>query len=269
MPTDLPSPTYTDQQVVAATGLHVDSLRKLITWGAVRPAQSGGGRGRVRLWTTRQALRISVTAQFASSGFSLQMAHTLTYCIPLDSLLSMYDPETLVIALAERRRKNPNAPDDNELLDVLTKPSQPENWPLPGEFDGSETLIVDGRFLYSDAYGDNPTLMAEIDPERQRVVPYSDPLRGTFYDDTLEKQSTPDVSQIDKASLLIDRKYLSAKGRQALSGGEFPAPSQIIHKLLCRSLLSINTALGLVLCVRKLRGLPTTYNPSEIVRYDE
>jgi hypothetical protein len=254
---------YTDQQIIAATGMPVDSLRRLITWGAVRPAQSGGGRGRVRLWTTRQALRISVTAQFASAGFSLQMAHSLTYCIPLDQLLSLYDPETLTIALADRRRRKGNDADGNDLLDVLTTRKQPKIWPIPGQYEGSETIIVDGRFLYSDAYGDTPTLMAEIDNERQRVVPYSDPLRATFYDEALERESSSDVVQIDKGSLLIDRKYLGPKGRKALFDNALPAPSQVDSNLLCKSRLSINLALGFVLCVRALRGLPTTYSPCE------
>src|SRR5216684_6744624 len=83
---------FTDEQVTNACNLHIDNLRRLITWGAVCPVQSGGGRGRVRQWTARQALRISVTAQFVEAGFSLQMSHTITYCLPLDDLLYAYDP---------------------------------------------------------------------------------------------------------------------------------------------------------------------------------
>jgi hypothetical protein len=250
---------YADQQVIAATGMPIDSLRRLITWGAVKPAQAGGGRGRVRLWTTRQALRISATAQFAGAGFSLQMAHTLTYCFPLDRMVTLYDPEVLKQALEAHQRKFPSDPTEgtDNLLLMLTTKKHLTSWPLPGDYYGSETLIVDGRFLYSDVFGDRPTLMAEIDPDRQRVIPYFDTLEPKFYDDVVEAELETDVSRIDKRSLLIDRKSLSGK-RATL---RVSAPSQINSLVLCKSVLSINLALGFTICVRKLQGLPVAYKP--------
>src|SRR5262249_55086916 len=122
---ELLSPKYTDAQVLDATGLPIDSLRRLITWGAVRPAQAGGGRGRVRLGTTRQALRITATAQFTAAGFSLQMAHTLTYCVPLDGLMGIFDPEELAAGLAKRRRQKKESvglDGLDSLLKLLTDP---------------------------------------------------------------------------------------------------------------------------------------------------
>ena len=68
---------FTDEQVTEACNLHVDNLRKLITWGAVIPAQAGGGRGRVRLWTMGHVRRISITASIQNAGFSLRLAHTI------------------------------------------------------------------------------------------------------------------------------------------------------------------------------------------------
>jgi hypothetical protein len=264
-------PLYTDQQVIAATGMPVDSLRRLITWGAVKPAQSGGGRGRVRLWTTRQALRISTTAQFADAGFSLRMAHTLTYCFPLDRLVTLYDPETLRTGIEEHKRKFPDDPTEgtDTLLRMLTsKTRRPGEWPLPGEYEGSETVILDRRYLFSDVFGDAPTFMAEIDLDRQKVVPYHGALVSKFYDDVLEKELDTDVSRIDKRSLLIDRKYLSKKGVQIAREAYNRAPSQMImSEVLCKSRVSINLALGFMLCVRTLRGLPTPYEP--VVLWDE
>jgi DNA-binding transcriptional MerR regulator len=256
-------PLYSDQQVIAATGMPVDSLRRLITWGAVKPAQSGGGRGRVRLWTTRQVLRISTTAQFADAGFSLQMAHTLTYCFPLDHLVTLYDPENLRTALEEHHRKFPEEPTDgtDTLLTILISKKQPDTLPLPGDYDGSETVIVDGRYLYSDVFGDTPTLMAEITPNRQRVIPYYGALEPKFYDDVLKMELATDVSRIDKRSLLIDRKYLSKKGIPIAQRAYDRAPAQLNSRVLCKSLVSINLALGFVICVRTLRGLPVAYRP--------
>ena len=257
---ELPEAKYTDEQVIGATGLPIDSLRRLITWGAVSPAQAGGGRGRVRLWTTRQALRISLTAQFSAAGFSLQMAHTLAYCIPpLGGLLTLYDPETLVQIYAEKDIAHLELPEKGVALDILTKPGEPIEWPIPGEFWGSETLIFDRKFLYTDAWGDGPEIVAEIDSERQRVIPFYDPTKIASLDKVIDKFTPNDAHTIDKSSLLIDRKYLSAAGRAKLVADKLPVNGKITGKVVCRSLLSINLALGFVLCVRQLRGVPSEY----------
>lgn len=254
-------PLYTDEKVILATGLPLDALRRLITWGAVRPAQSGGGRGRVRLWTTRQALRISATTQFAAAGFSLQMAHTLTYCLPLDSLVTLYDPFMMTSAVDKKHHKNLT-----HLFGLLTKEQTPEEWqwPTPGHHHGSQTLIVDSRFLYTDAYDRIPRLIGQIDPIKQRVIPYADPTQRRIFNAALEKSSIADVSMIDKDSLLIDNKYLASTKVKKEMDNDWSAPTEIAGKALCRSLLSINLALGFVLCVRALRGLPSEYYAFEI-----
>jgi hypothetical protein len=38
-------------------------------------------------------MQIAATAEFVDARFSLKMAHTLTYCLPLDNLLLLYDLE--------------------------------------------------------------------------------------------------------------------------------------------------------------------------------
>jgi len=257
------SPTYTDQQVIAATGMPVDSLRRLITWGAVRPAQAGGGRGRVRLWTTRQALRISVTAQFGAAGYSLQMAHTLAYCVPLDSTLSIYDPEMLVAIVPEERGgKWAKRTIARRLYDLLTKSEQPD-WSASDGWPG-EVYIVDGRYLYSDVGGKKSVLSqtAEIDPDRQRVVPYTDPGKTRVYDPIFKREFAADVSRIEISSLMIDLKYLSAKGREREKTWNAPITVNPDY-LNCKSALTINLALAFIICVRKLRGLRADYHPIE------
>ena len=92
---------FTDQQVTEACGLHVDNLRQLITWKAVVPAQSGGGRGKIRLWTAAHVRRISVTATLFNAGFSLKLAHTIAYCIPEDHWLDIYEPDVLAVSSPE------------------------------------------------------------------------------------------------------------------------------------------------------------------------
>ena len=263
-----PAPTYTDKQIIDATGVPIDSLRRLITWGAVRPEQAGGGRGRIRLWTIRQALRISVTAQFASVGFGLQMAHTLTYCIPLDLLLSYYDPENLAkIINKEGSREAEGTLQDSDLLELLTGPDEPTWWPDTGRLFG-ETIIVDGRYLYSDVYGKRSLrLMAEIDSEHQQVLPRLDLFRRVKGVDRLGRPYRSDASEIDKTSLLIDRKYLQNKKSPPQKDLPLGIPTQLgSGDLVCRSLLAINLALGFALCIRKLRNLPMGYRPHELTR---
>jgi hypothetical protein len=120
--------------------------------------------------------------------------------------------------------------------------------------------------LFSDVFGDEPTLMAEIDHDRQKVIPYHGALASKFYDEVLDKELDTDVSRIDKRSLLIDRRYLSKKG-MPLQGYDRALSQIIMGEVLCKSRLSINLALGFMLCVRNLRGLQTRYEP--VVLSDE
>jgi len=262
--------TYTDEQVTAATGLHVDNLRKLITWGAVRPAQAGGGRGRIRKWTTRQALRIAVTAQFVDAGFSLQMAHTLTYCLPLDDLLHVYDPAKMRTVVEQSK-----ADEDRRMLRQLVDPVPPE---LPHDrYIGSLTVLVDGRYLYSDCLGDIPTLMAIIDADTPKVYPtWGSPSQfqyGAGVTELLKLRPATDAESIDQSSLLIDDKYVRPRKGRKYSTDVIPQhlPTQLIaiDHVVCKSLLIINLALGMLQCVRSLQGLSTDYQPHERPYDDE
>ncbi len=251
-------PKYSDKQVLAATGLPIDSLRRLITWGAVRPVQAGGGRGRVRLWTTGQALRMSVTSQLAAAGFSLQMAHTLAYCVPISNLTLLFEPEALLPTMA--RRSNREAKD---LLEALTHKREPRVWPGPGEYHASQILILDREFVYTNMDESGFELMAVIDLARQRVIPLHDPEREADGDAETEEAT------IEKSSLLIDRRYLSGKGKLELPLEHVEIRTKDLDKIMCKSLLSINLSLGFMLCVRQLQGFGTKYAPGWIGEDDE
>jgi hypothetical protein len=261
---------FTDEEVTSACNLHIDNLRRLITWGAVKPVQSGGGRGRVRKWTARQVLRISVTAQFFEAGFSLQMAHTFTYCLPLDDLLYVYDPDMIHMHL--KRKRDPGS---LRLKALISRQGQ-NYWPSK-RFYGSEVLILDRRFMYADVLGDCPTLFAVIDLDRQRVCPVFSPYMFVFGAGMVEDFNLPkvvDAREISRSSLLIDDEFLtdSSSSNLALFQSKIPAGinNQIfsLDGLICRNLIAVNLAVGFTACLRKLLGLPLDYHPME-EKYNE
>ncbi|HEX3861798.1 MAG TPA: hypothetical protein VHY35_08925 [Stellaceae bacterium] len=258
---------FSDKQVTSACNLHVDNLRRLITWGAVTPAQAGGGRGRVRQWTARQALRVSVTAQFVEVGFSLQMAHTLTYCLPLDDLLYAYDPVIIRTVLKSDR--------DEGALRLKAMISRRGKYYWPGKrYMGSEVIIVDRQFVYADVLGDCPTLLAVIDLERQRVYPSFSPLQFVFGAGMAEDHNLPkiiDAQKISRNSLLIDDEHLTEdRPHRPLPIIPQDLDSQLLSldTLVCRNFIAINLAVGLTACVRKLLNLPLHYIPMQ-EGYDE
>ena len=258
--------TFTDQQVTGAAGLHLDNLRRLITWGAVKPIQAGGGRGRVRMWTARQALRISVTAQFVEAGFSLRMAHTLTYCIPLDDLLYTFDPEIIRTKLADKPEPG------YARLKAMISAEGKDYWPDSDRYLGSIVLIVDGKYLYADVLGDSPTLFAIIDRERQRVYTDSSPYQFKYGAGMVEDFGLPkrtDAKRIDRRSLLIDDEYLSKGWKHSYQRFQKLIPKGVtthflaVDHVIAKNFCVINLAVGLTDFVRKLLGLPVDYRPFE------
>ena len=263
-----PRRTFTDEQVTSAAGLHVDNLRRLITWKAVIPLQSGGGRGRVRTWNCRQALRIAVTAQFIEAGYSLQMAHTLTYCLPLDDLLHVYDVDVLSGQLAHKSN------DDLKRLRKILEVDF-DQWPT-SDWVGSQTVIVDRKYLYSDVLGDSPTLFAMIDADRQRVYSSWNPTDFAYGSGMTEEyglKKQVDARRIDRDSLLVDREFFTRDHRKRYEafarriGPQIDSQIMGIEGLICRSYTAINLAIALTMCVRRLLGLPCNYYPSEVT-YD-
>jgi hypothetical protein len=258
--------TFTDEQVTAACNLHIDNLRRLITWGAVRPVQGGGGRGRVRLWDFRQAMRIAVTAEFFEAGFSLQMAHTLTYCLPFDDLLHIYDPKFLVENVDQQSPKD-------AYLRAMMNEEATNYWP-PGDAVGGEIWIINRRFVYADLLGDTGHPFGIIDPERNRFYPMVNPTK--FYWGVVTQGrgkrawAKPAIQKIDRQSLLLDDAYFSSRTRGRIKGlsklpilQTLPLRGEQIdvpEERYYRSLLKINMNVGLVGAFRGLLGFPVS-NP--------
>jgi len=246
----------TDEQVTAACNLHIDNLRRLITWGAVKPAQAGGGRGRVRLWSFPQAMRIALTAEFFEAGFSLQMAHTLTYCLPFDDMLALYDPEFL------SNKVDLSIPANAQLKEML-RPNGKDYWPDRAHV--GHVIVLDRRFVYADILGDTYQLFAIIEPERNRLHPIWDP--RAFYFGVVTEGSPkrkPGFKSVSPSSLLIDKFHFTAgkrsRLRRVLELGKF-VESQIDDPAdyVYRNCLSLDLGVGLAVAFRKLLGLPAEY----------
>jgi hypothetical protein len=88
---------FTDEQLVEATGLHIDNVRKLVTWGAVSPAKGGRGRGNIRYWYASTVRYVARVAALFDAGLSLQMAHTINFLQMLDVVYDFADPEILAM----------------------------------------------------------------------------------------------------------------------------------------------------------------------------
>jgi hypothetical protein len=253
---------FTDEQLTGACGLHLDNLRRLITWGAVKPVQAGGGRGRVRLWSFQQAMRVAVTAEFFEAGFSLQMAHTLTYCLPLDDMLRLFDPEFI------ERYADLSAPPERHIKQLVSR--RGSSYWLPAGSVGSEIVILDRRLVYADVLGQAPQLFGKIDRAGNRFYPTYDPKR--FLSGVLSKAighplQEAAIAQVGRESLLIDDRYFGADERDLTAychkitrGLE----TQLIgDEYLYRNLLKINLNTGLVIAFRRLLGLPVKYETAD------
>ncbi|WP_146208777.1 hypothetical protein [Azospirillum sp. TSO22-1] len=238
--------TFTDEQVMDACEISQENLRKLIQWGAVRPVQSGGGRGKVRLWDFNQANRISVTAQLFNAGLSLRMAHTLAYALPLDDMLMFYD-----VDLWEELGKR----DDPDFAELMH--------PDAGAFEYywrriGHVVIAKGGFVYTDALAQSPTVFGYIDRSTNTYVTYKDPSQfywGMYASNVDGAPRRVGVSDIDPKTLALkvvskeEWKKIEAdngKPRYMLSvPSDFPSYFQIIALYM-----------GLSVTFRKLLGLP-------------
>lgn len=255
--------TFTDEQVTAACNLHIDNLRRLITWGAVKPVQAGGGRGRVRLWSFRQAMRVAVTAEFFEAGFSLQMAHTLAYCLPLDDMLRLFDPDFI------ERHIDLDDPKEKHIKRLLS--ARTSNYWLPRDVVGSEIVILDRRLVYADILGESHELFGLIDPAANRYYPTHDPKRflwGVLSNTVGSRLKAPAIAEIDRDSLLLDKMYFEAgpaKIRKFCEKIMRGVETYLIdpEDYLYRNLLKINLNVGLVIAFRRLLGLPVTYEKVE------
>jgi len=247
--------TFTDEQVMRACNLHIDNLRRLITWGAVKPIQAGGGRGRVRLWSFPQAMRVAVTAEIFDAGFSLQMAHTLTYCLPLDDLLKFYDPDFL------RKKLDLNDPRNARLKSMLGTAG---GIYLPEPSSAGNIVVVDRMLVYADVLGDTYRLYGYLN-RGNRYQPLWNWRR--FYSEPVAEQPRKRDQRITRPtpkSLLLDvdpgnrARLLYRLRSQKFSAYQLDDPAAYFSKMI-RNYLRVNLALGLTLAFRKLLGLSTFY----------
>lgn len=257
MPQSVTRRTYTDEEVTSACGLHLDNLRRLITWRAIKPAQSGGGRGRIRRWSIGQVMRIAVTAEFARVGLSLRLAHTLTYCLPLDDMLKPYDPAFI--------EEHVNLADPVEVhMRGLVMPELEDYWPTT-DVVGSQTYIVDNSLVYSDALGDTPTLFGIIDPDKKQYHPvrwFPEHHYGMTAA-SIDKPTKSSLLKVDRSSLLVPPFYFKAKEwelrtRQQRLTRDIDTQIISVEDVRCRSFLWINLAAALVATFRRLHGLPVS-----------
>jgi hypothetical protein len=244
---------FTDEQLISACDMHIDNLRQLITWRAAVPHQRGGGRGRVRLWTMQAVHRISITSSLFHAGFSLRMAHTLAYLLPLDDLLSLfYDPQARDLNRGDQFR--------------WFEPTRPRVQP---EEDDWYLHVVNGRFVYLQI-GTGPEGVPE-------PIAYGE----------LNRERTLFKSQIDFAHYkgpiaadpanVVDSKYLTEKvpkWERYWTNTPEVDPSSLsweydgnFNEVLAKDLFyrhksknSVNLSLGLKIAVRMALNLPVDYS---------
>lgn len=72
---------FPDRDWSRAIRMHVDNVKKLITWGAVRPAI--GGKGVDRQWAAETVLRAARIEALFNAGLSLRVSHTIVALFPV------------------------------------------------------------------------------------------------------------------------------------------------------------------------------------------
>jgi hypothetical protein len=247
---------FTDEQVTRACNLHIDNLRRLITWGGAKPVQAGGGRGRVRLWSFAQAMRVAATAEFFEAGFSLQMAHTLTYCLPLDYLLQPYDPEFI------KKHVNLKDPKEAHIKRLLSR--RGENYWMPDDTIGN-IIIIDRQLVYGDILVSENILYGIISKTGNRYYPFWSPSHLYHAEDLAPPSAKPAIIEINQRSLLIDQHFFEDE-KEALRKFRQKFVEDIETQiddpieLICRNYLKISLNVGLVIAFRKLLGLPVAYD---------
>ncbi len=242
-----------------ACDISMDSLRKLITWKAAVPAQGGGGRGRVRLWKTSQIARICVTSRIANAGFSLRMAHTMAYALPLDDMLSLYD-----LDLLDSKFHTDEEKDKFTGINLFSS----EEIAIFPHFDDyiGHVLVINNKYVYTDALGSYPTLWGVLDWEenklaiRKQVSKFYWGRVANNWDDHPKKVG---ISEIDHNSLLVieESHEKVASENSKYFNGIHDGPDAVPYMLYSAndygfSSTTINLYIGLKVMVRRLLDLP-------------
>lgn len=88
---------YTDEEISDLSGLHIDTIRKAVVYGAVKPAAGGRGRSNKRMWSIDALVRLVPIAALKDAGYSLQLAHTISFVPHFHSELHIFNPKWMAM----------------------------------------------------------------------------------------------------------------------------------------------------------------------------
>lgn len=125
---------YTDEEISDLSGLHIDTIRKAVVFGAVKPARGGRGRNNKRMWSIDALLRLVPIAALKNAGYSLQLAHTISFIPQLHSELYIFHPAWI---------SSNGASDDEGWWD----PAAAEVKPSPRDF---RIVVVNSAWVFFD-----------------------------------------------------------------------------------------------------------------------
>jgi len=137
---------YSDAELEVATGLPLLHVRRLITWGAVSPAE--GGKGVVRQWDRHAIRHIACVNALYLSGLSLPIAHTLGMLTPARFSIDIIDPNIKLPAAAKRGWFNSRRP--------------------LRAFESTDTVLMfgDGYSIFSRLGKQKPYLVGKLSADR-------------------------------------------------------------------------------------------------------
>jgi hypothetical protein len=220
---------FTTEQLIDATGLSPDHVRRLITWGALVPLPGSRGRGHSRTWEIRDVQHAACVAAINNAGFGLKLAHTLAYLQVLRDLFALYDPRVLAMNAGDK--------------DGWFSPSNP----IPRD-DGTDLLldVCNGRFLYCGS--------------KEHLQPI-----GQINESRTEYASMIDFATVRGGQPI----WIAANGKPAIAPDSLSwrfIPSmddKEFHRAFGTPItkISINLSLAMRIAVRRALELPTDYPP--------
>jgi hypothetical protein len=214
-------PLYPDEKLVDATGVHIDSVRKLSAWGAIKPAGGGRGRKNIRYWDRKTILRVARVGAIIRAGYSLRLSHTLACMFVVEHLFNIIDPEVL----------KRNAGDVRGWFD--------QNHLLSGNEDSDLKLVVANARLVFNACGSDLAGAAAV---------------GMLSNDQSTCSGWFKISEHVGAASIVDPASLSWKFVPDMSVDGWR--EQLLNPV---SICSINLSLATRIAMRRLLGLPIRF----------
>jgi hypothetical protein len=210
---------FTDDEIVASTGLTIRGLRELLKVGAVRSITERRGPGLVRLFDATTFKRAAIIAALNAAGFSLAMAGRIAYFVPFEELLfAAWDP--ISVLFMHGTPVNPDTglprpwpvPRANWFDPDRAAEADPENdWFLEiyeRRFIGALYKISgkpEERFLYADVRDDGVKLVLWL-PFHERRPVFNMPLKQ-FVDSFAAKWEQPNTWSDRVDSKFLDYRY--------------------------------------------------------------